>query len=72
MPLSNERAICWSGDYRREGETITYRFAEDDDVRNNILRFETPEVRAEAAEAYLDFVGDADTAGGVDTSVNIF
>jgi len=50
-----------SGDDGGERKSIADGFAEDDDVGNNLLRFETPEMRAEAAEADLDFVRDADT-----------
>ena len=58
-----------SGDDCRERESISDRFAEHHDVGNDVLRFEAPEVRAEAAEADLHFVGDADTARGADVLV---
>src|SRR5271169_2303929 len=59
----------WASDNRGEGESISDWLAEDHNVRNNVLRFESPEVRAQAAETDLHFVGDADAARCADVLV---
>ena len=48
----------------REG--IANGLAENDDIRYYALSFEAPEVRAETAEADLNFVGDADAPSCAD------
>ena len=45
---------------------VTNGLAHGDDVGDGVLGFEHPEMRAGAAEAGLDFVGDGDPARGVD------
>ena len=54
------------GDDGGQREGIPDGFAEHDDVRDDVLSFESPEMGAETAEADLHFVGDADAAGGAD------
>ena len=58
-----------SGDDGSEREGISDGLAEHHDVGDDVLRFESPEVRAEAAEADLHFVGDADATGRADVLV---
>src|SRR6266478_5289466 len=50
------------GDNRRERKRIADRLAKNHDVGNHILRFESPEVRAQASKSQLNFIGDADAA----------
>src|SRR6266850_7965847 len=50
------------GDNRRDRKRIADRLAKNHDVGNHILRFESPEVRAQAPKSHLDFIGDADAA----------
>ena len=52
-------------------EAVPDRLAEDDDVRNDRLRLEPPEMRAQSSESDLDLVGDADPAGGPDMAVGL-
>ena len=59
-----------SGNDGRERERISDRFAEHNDVRDDSLRLESPEVRAEAAEADLHLIGDTDAACGADVVVS--
>ncbi len=58
-----------SGDDCSKREGIADRFAEHHDVRNDSLRLESPEVRAEAAKADLHFIGDADATCGANVLV---
>ena len=58
------------GDYGRQRKSVADGFAEDNDVGNNALRLETPEMRAEAAKTDLNFIGDADTAKGAHVFVD--
>src|ERR1700675_2561919 len=60
-----------SGDNCGEREGISNWFAEHDDIRDDGLRLESPEVRAKAAEADLHFIGDADAACGADVFVSL-
>src|SRR5256885_1594207 len=46
----------------RERERVADRLPQDDDVRNDALRFESPEMRSQTPESNLHFVGDADRA----------
>src|SRR5579862_2988205 len=58
------------GDDCGQWERVSDRFSEDDDVRDDALSLESPEMCAEAAEADLHFVGDADAACGADLFVS--
>src|SRR2546427_12212651 len=49
-------------DHCRQRKRIADGLAQNDDVRNNILRFKTPEVCAETPKAGLHFIGNADSA----------
>ena len=51
------------GDYRRQRVAVSDRFAQRDDVGDDLLGFKPPEVRADTAKADLNFVGYADPAG---------
>src|SRR5262245_6743821 len=53
-----------------EGKGIADRLTEHNDVRHGMLRFESPEVRAEPAETDLYFVGDADAACCADVTID--
>src|SRR5260370_4348127 len=46
------------GDHRRERKRIADGFAENDDIRNHALRFESPEMRSQTPEPDLHFVGN--------------
>src|SRR5271169_3472061 len=59
-----------SRDYRGKGKSIADGFTENSDVWNNGLCFKAPEMCPEASETYLDFIGDADTAGCAHMFVN--
>ena len=59
------------GDDRGERATVADAFGHGDDVRNDALGFEAPEVRAGAAESGLDFVSDSDAARGADVFVGV-
>ena len=50
------------GDHRGEGEAVSDSFGHHHDVGNDALAFESPVVGAGAAEAGLDFVGNAESA----------
>src|SRR5215510_9173721 len=50
--------------------TVADRLAENDDVRHDLLRFESVEMRADAAVRRLHLVGDADAAGATHVRVN--
>ena len=50
-------------DDRAQRVAVADRLAHRDDVGHDALRLEAPEVRADAAEADLHLVGDADPAG---------
>ena len=70
--------LCAStfGDLRRghnrgERAAVADAFGHGDDVGNDALRFESPEMRAGAAEAGLHFVGDANAARGADMFVSV-
>jgi len=58
------------GDDRGKWEGIADGFPEDDDIGNDALRFETPEMRAEACETDLHFIGDANAARGTNVLVD--
>lgn len=65
-----------SGDFRRRDdsgkrETVGDGFAKDEDVGDDILRFEAPEMRAKASEADLDFIGYANPAGRAHVLVDL-
>src|SRR4029077_2722899 len=64
------RGDFWSGDDGRERERISDGFSEHHDVWNNVLRFESPEMRAETAKPDLPFIGDADAACSADVLVS--
>jgi hypothetical protein len=51
------------GDDGGEGEAVADGFGHDDDVGDDAVVLEAPEIRAGAAEAGLNFIGDADAAG---------
>ncbi len=64
------------GDLRRrddcgERAAVADAFGHGDDVRDDALGFEAPEMRAGAAEASLDFVGNGDAACGADVFVSV-
>ncbi len=50
------------GDHRRHWMPVAHRLANGDNVRNDVLRLEGPEVRAHSTKADLDLVGDAHAA----------
>src|SRR5580700_2786528 len=58
-----------SGDHGRQRERVSDGFAQHHNVRDDALRLESPEVRAETAETNLHFIGDAYAAGGADVPV---
>ncbi len=57
------------GDDGRHRVAVADRLAEDDDVRHHALGLEGPELAADAAEADLHLVGDAEAAGRADVAV---
>ena len=59
------------GDDSAERRAVPDPFRHANDVGNNILRFETPIVRARPAETGLHFIRDADAAGGAHVFVNV-
>ena len=59
-----------SGDHSRERERVRDGLAENNDVRDNTLRLESPEMRTKPAEADLHFVGNADCARSADVRVD--
>ena len=59
------------GDDGGQGATVADAFGHCDDVGDDTLRFEAPEMRAGSSEAGLNFVRDADPASGADVSVNV-
>src|SRR5258708_35908021 len=65
-----------TGDFRRgndgcERKRIADRLAENHDVRNPALRFESPKMRPKTPEPDLDFVGDTDRARTAHVAVNL-
>lgn len=60
-----------SRDDSSDGMSITHRFANGHDVRNEIvsIKLEGPHVAAHATEANLNLVGDADTTSCAHVSV---
>src|SRR6185503_16593155 len=59
------------GDDRAERIAIRNRFPQHDDVGDDALGFEGPEVRAEAPEARLHLIGNAHTAGAPHRGVRV-
>jgi hypothetical protein len=60
----------WSGDDCGERKSVADWFSEYDDIGNDALRFESPKVRAKAAEADLHFVRNAYSACGANVFVS--
>src|SRR5690606_23159826 len=72
MNFAGERG----GDLRRgdnggERSAIANAFSHRDDVRNDTLRFKSPEMRAGSAEASLHFIGNADAACRANVFVSV-
>ena len=59
------------GHDRGEWGAVADALGQRDDVGDNALRFEAPKMRAGAAAAGLNFVGDAETAGGAHVFVGV-
>src|SRR5215813_6112369 len=59
------------GDDRRERKGIADGFAKDGNVWHDSLRFESPEMRAQAAEAHLYFIGDGDGASSAHQLIDL-
>src|SRR5687767_1729489 len=59
------------GDDGRERTAIADPFGHGHNVRDDTLRFESPVMRAGAAEARLNFIRDANTAGGANVFVSV-
>jgi len=59
------------GDDGGEGEAVADGFGHDDDVGDDAIILEAPEVGAGAAEAGLNLIGDADTAGVAGVGVGV-
>jgi hypothetical protein len=59
------------GDDGGEREAVADGFGHDDDVGDDTIILEAPEVGAGAAEAGLDFIGDADAAGVAGVGVGV-
>src|ERR1043166_3366453 len=57
---------------RAERATVPDSFRHCHDVGNYVLRFESPVMRAGPTESGLDFISDADSAGGSDMFVSMF
>src|SRR5262249_33178002 len=47
-----------SGNHSRKRKRVPDWLAQNDDIRDNILRFESPEVRAQPAKTHLDFISN--------------
>src|SRR6267143_3876414 len=58
-------------DNRRQRKSVPDRLAQNHDVRNHALRFESPKMRSKTPESDLHFVGDADRACSADVTVNL-
>ena len=71
MPLSKLSAMARVVMTAPMRIAVRDRLAEHDDVRHDAVRLERPEVRAQPAEAGLDFVGDADAAGGAHQAIHL-
>ena len=69
--LRHDRGDFRRGDDRGEWSAVADALGQRDDVGDDALRLEAPEMRAGAAEAGLDFVGDAETAGGAHVFVGV-
>src|SRR6267154_5148235 len=50
-------------------ERISNRFAEDNDVRHNCLRLESPEMRTQSPESHLYFVRNANSSRGANQTI---
>ena len=59
-----------SGDDSGKRKGVADRLAKDHDVRNDLLRFKSPKVSAQAAKTDLNFVGYADAAVCANVVVN--
>ena len=64
IPVANERRDLGRRHDGAQRVAVADRLAQRDDVGHDALRLEAPEVRADAAEADLHLVGDADPARG--------
>ena len=64
------RSVAWSRPPQRTA--VADPFGHRHNVRNDPLRFESPEMRAGAAKAGLHFIGDTNAAGGADVFVDVF
>ncbi len=54
-----------------EGVAVPDGLAQRDDVRHDLLRLESPEVRADPPEPHLHLVGDADATGGTRVAIRL-
>ena len=63
---------CRCGDNSAQRVSIGDRLAHSDDIGNDAAQLERPEVTADAAEARLHFVGDADAAGSSHDVIGAF
>ena len=70
-PLRERCGDLRRGHDRGERAAVADAFRHGDDVGNDALRFETPVMRAGAAEAGLHFIRDADAAGGAHVLVGV-
>src|SRR5260370_18221672 len=61
----------WRGDHRRERKAIAAGFAEDDNVRHDTLRLESPQMCSETPESDLHFVGNAHRARFMHITVDL-
>src|SRR5690606_16912002 len=59
------------GDDGSEGAAIADAFGHRHDIGDDTLGLEAPEVGAGAAEAGLDFIGDAEATGGAGVRVGV-
>ena len=70
-PLRKRRGDLRRGHDRGERAAVADAFRHGDDVGDDALRFEAPEMRAGAPEAGLHFVRDADAARGAHVFVGV-
>ena len=72
MPLAKLAAISRDVDHRAHRVAVADRLAHDDDIGDDVLGLEGPEVGARAAESRLHLVGDAHAARRADVSERLF
>src|SRR5579864_3066479 len=60
-----------SGDHRRQGKSVADGFSQNNNVRNHLLSFKSPEVCAQAAKPDLNFIGNTYSTGCADVTINL-